>query len=199
MNARSMAESIAALDTAGAPPWSKSHGLYLAGRAVQDGVDALAIEMERKWGAGRLRLLVGPELRERFDRQRLKWNHALWHGDLEELRREATRMETAWRVLDRVAGELGAQPVSGEAWEVTLADGTVAAIVRDLAAVPCIAAEGRKVAVYSLEEIGRLLSSFPTVVTAKVHFPGARVEAVSAPSDPLDSVRDIDESIPFGD
>ena len=38
-------------------------------RAILDGLDPVAHAMERKWGVGRLRLLVGDSLRARFDAQ----------------------------------------------------------------------------------------------------------------------------------
>jgi len=50
--------------------WARTNGTYLAGRAYIDGADETACEMETKWGADRLRLLVSTELREKFDRQR---------------------------------------------------------------------------------------------------------------------------------
>ena len=71
--------------------WARTHGTYLAGRAYIDGADETASEMEAKWGADRLRLLVTPELREKFDRQRYLFNAAIWHGDLESVRRESGR------------------------------------------------------------------------------------------------------------
>jgi hypothetical protein len=49
----------------------------IAGKAHLDGVDALAAEMERKWGCDRLRLLVAADLREKFDRQRYFLNQAI--------------------------------------------------------------------------------------------------------------------------
>ena len=49
-------------------------------RAIIDGVDQLASEMEAWWGVGRLLLLVSDEYRERFDRQRRKFNAAIWDG-----------------------------------------------------------------------------------------------------------------------
>src|SRR4051794_31668411 len=76
-------------------PWSHSNGTYLAGRAALDPADYLAGQMETKWGCGRLRLLVDNSLRERFDRQRLKLNHAIWHGALPDVQREAQRMVAA--------------------------------------------------------------------------------------------------------
>ncbi len=64
------------------PAWQRSHGTHIAGRAYLDEADLTASEMEGKWGCGRLRLLVSPELREKFDRQRYLLNQAVWHGEL---------------------------------------------------------------------------------------------------------------------
>ncbi len=47
-------------------------------RSVIDGVDHVAVEMENKWGVGRLRLLVDDDMRERFDRQAMLFNEAIW-------------------------------------------------------------------------------------------------------------------------
>ena len=87
--------------------WARTNGTYLTGRAYIDGADETASEMEAKWGADRLRLLVSPELREKFDRQRYLLNQAIWHGELEDVRREANRMTTAWLALDRAAAAAG--------------------------------------------------------------------------------------------
>jgi hypothetical protein len=43
-------------------------------QAVVDGVDHRTRELDRKWGIGRLRLLVDDELRARFDRQHQLFN-----------------------------------------------------------------------------------------------------------------------------
>jgi hypothetical protein len=83
--------------------WARTPGTYIAGRAYIDGADETAAEMEAKWGCDRLRLLVGPELREKFDRQRYLLNQAIWHGELEAVRRESGRMVMAWQALDRAA------------------------------------------------------------------------------------------------
>src|SRR6185369_3513311 len=88
--------------------WDRSHGEYIVGRSFLDGVDAMAVAMEAKWGNGRLRLLVTPELREKFDRQRYLLNGAINHGDLAAVIREANRMITAWRTLDTAAEQAGA-------------------------------------------------------------------------------------------
>lgn len=198
-----MPKPAPALDPGNTATWSRSHGTYLAGRAVIDEADATAAAMETKWGCGRLRLLVPAELREKFDRQRYLFNQALWHGSLEDVRREAPRMVNAWRALDRTAEAAdGVSTLDPLVWEVTLSDGRVAAIVRDGDDAHRVVATGRAVNVYTLEEIARLLEAHRVVGEAKLIFPGARVERVSRQvDDPLDafasSKPDLDDEIPF--
>ena len=176
--------------------WARTHGTYISGRAYVDGADETASEMEAKWGCDRLRLLVSPELREKFDRQRYLFNQAVWHGDLEQVRRESGRMVKAWLALDREATAAGKAPLSLQVWEVPLADGGVAAIVPDYSHGHAVVAEGRQVAVYSLEEIGRLLSAYPDLAKAKLVFPGAEITAVRrSVDDPLAAVSDTDAKL----
>lgn len=183
-------------------PWATTPGMELAGRAYLDEADLTAVEMERKWGAGRLRLLVGPELREKFDRQRYLLNRAIWHGDLDAVRREAQRMVKAWLALDRAAIAAGKGGLSPQVWEVALEDGTVAAIVPDDADARAVHADGRKVAVYTLDEIARLLASFPAIAKAKQTWPGASVTKISrsvpdALNGIVDSDAPLDDEIPW--
>jgi hypothetical protein len=176
--------------------WARSHGTYITGRAYQDGADETAAEMEGKWGCDRLRLLVGPDLREKFDRQRYLYNQASWHGDLEDVRRESGRMVNAWMALDRAAVAVGASPMSPLVWEVPLADGSVAAIVQDDAHAHAVVAEGRKVSVFTLEEIARLLSAYPDIAQTKLTFPGATITAVRrSVDDPLKDIGDTDQPL----
>jgi hypothetical protein len=128
--------------------WARNNGTYIAGRAYVDGADETAAEMEAKWGADRLRLLVGPELREKFDLQRYLFNQTIWHGDLEDVRREAGRMVKAWLALDRAADAAGALKMSPLV-EVPLEDGSVAALVPDVTHAKYVITEGRQVAVYT--------------------------------------------------
>jgi hypothetical protein len=176
--------------------WARTNSTYLTGHAYIDGADETAAEMEAKWGADRLRLLVSPELREKFDRQRYLFNQAIWHGELEDVRREAGRMVNAWIALDRAAESVGALKLSREVWEVALADGSVAAIVPTVSHATLVNAEGRQVAVYTLEEIGRLLSRCPQIAKTKEVFPGATVIAVRrSVEDPLNAVWDTAEPL----
>lgn len=181
--------------------WARSHGTYIAGRAYVDGADETAAEMEAKWGCDRLRLLVGAELREKFDRQRYLFNQAVWHGELEDVRRESGRMVNAWQALDRAAAADGKQPLAPVVWEIPLEDGSVAAIVQDDAQAHAVVGEGRAVSVFTLEEIARLLSNYPDIAKAKLTFPGATITAVRrSVEDPLSGVHDtsqkLDDPIP---
>ncbi len=170
--------------------------VYLDGRALLDGVDAVAVEMERKWGVDRLRLLVDADLRAKFDRQQAKLNAAIWSGDLDDLQRECPRMITAWRVLDAKATEAGAAPLSPAVWETALSDGTLLAIVRDNADAHAVLADGRLTQVWTLDEVARCIEAFPAVVKAKAAFPGATVKQPTKP--PASPLRDlVDDEIPF--
>jgi hypothetical protein len=181
--------------------WARSYGTYIAGRSYLDEVDALAAQMELKWGVGRLRLLVPPDMRERFDRQRYLLNQAIWHGqDLEQVKVQSARMCRAWCALNDKAEELGARPLDPECWEVAFGPGAVAGVAiicRDGYDASKVDIAGRCATVYTLEEIARLLELFPTVAAVKKFYPGARVEAVRhTVQDPLDafpgSERDLD-------
>jgi len=169
-------------------PWMATPGMYIAGRAALDEADALEVELELKWGRDRLRLLVDAALREKFDRQRYLISNARWTGGLEDVRREAQRMVKAWKALDKAAEAAGAEVLDPAIWEVCLADGTVATIVREPQLANRILAEGRRINVYTLEEIGHIISAFPEVAKAKEMFPGAEVTRTKMQvTDPLDS------------
>lgn len=169
-------------------PWMATPGMYIAGRAVLDEADALEVELELKWGRDRLRLLVDPSLREKFDRQRYLTSQARWEGDLEDVRREAARMVKAWKALDKAATDAGAEVLDPAIWEVALENGTVATIVRDPQLANRVLAEGRRVNVYTLDEIAHMISQLPALIKAKEIFPGATVTKTKTKvTDPLDT------------
>jgi hypothetical protein len=188
----------------GHPQWHETPGTYIAGQEEIDEVNIVASEMERKWGCDRLRLMVPAELRTKFDRQRYKLNHEIWHGTLEGVRQEAQRMVKAWRALDRAATGDGRNQAAPEVWETTLSDGTVAVIAWDWKDAALFEAQrnGRKAEVYTLAEIGRIIEAFPEVMRSKSLFAGAEVTAVQGPErDPLraipDSLSPIDDVLPW--
>lgn len=176
--------------------WATSHATYIAGRAYLDEADKWAADMETKWGCGRLRLLVPPDLREKFDRQRYLLNRAIWHGELEDVRVQSQRMVNAWRALDAAAVAAGASKLDPRVMEVVLDTGVVAAIVPNLEHTQFVPRDGRRVDVYTLDEIGRLLSGFPGIAKIKESFPGAEVTRCKRGiDDPLDSIHDTDDEL----
>lgn len=204
------------------PKWQTTHGMYLAGKEVLDEADYLGEQMELKWGAGRLRLIVDGDLRNKFDRQKYLYLQAKQIGDLEDVRREAKRMVSAWKALDRAAEAAGASKSDPAVWELCVPhgifSGLLVAIVRDERDVAKVQADGRHTLVYSLDEIGRLIAADHFTLTAKATFPGAEVVAHPKPVDPsraslldgedgiidvsapLDGIKDFgdpDDSIPF--
>jgi hypothetical protein len=158
------------LDKPASRTWAGETATWLAGRAALDEADALAIELERKWGCGRLRLVVPTELRGRFDSQRWKLTQAQWHGGLEDVVREAGRMAGAWRALDVAAEAAGAQPLSPNVWELSLSDGLVVAISRSRDEAHHVADDARFVATYTLDDIARLIEQHgPYFARARKH------------------------------
>ena len=168
--------------------------LYAALKAHTDGVDAMASAMERKWGVGRLRLLVDAELRERFDRQATKWNVAVWSNDLERVRTQAGGMIRAWQALDAAAEASGAEPLKPTVWEARMPDGRVFAFVRTLPEAHAVQRDNRAMEVWTVEEVARILAALdPTKMlgTVKREFPGARVERACTLTEGLDLDYDL--------
>lgn len=185
-----------ATDRPAAPAWQATHGTYISGRSHIDEADKLAVAMEEKWGADRLRLLVSPELRDKFDRQRYLMNQALWHGDLEQVKREAARMCAAWRVLDKAATEAGQDMLDPNVWEIALPGGEVAAIVPSMEHARVVRQDGRKMRVFTLEEVARLIAGMPELIKALDTFPGATITSVKRNiQDPLDGIPDTQSGL----
>jgi hypothetical protein len=177
--------------------WDRTHGTYIAGRAYVDEADHTALQMERKWGIGRLRLLVSPELREKFDRQRYLFNQAIWHGeDVEAVKTQSLRMVKAWLALDKAATDAGHVTLDPATIECRLPDGSVAVIVPDGTPHGSVRADtDRAVTVYEASEIAKLLFGYPGLAKIKNAFPGASVARVGAIQDPLDRFHDSSASL----
>ena len=150
-------------------------------RAIIDGLDQVAREMERKWGVGRLRLLVSDLLRAKFDAQKDKLDAAIEANQERYIRAQAEGMKRAWAALDRAAAEAGQTALSPEVWECRLpGNSEVVSIVRNEAEAHHVA---RSCRVFTLAEIARLIEALgDTVLEAKRVFPGAQVTAIGKPT-----------------
>lgn len=181
-------------------------GIAMAIQGLVQSVDLLTDSLERKWGVGRLRLLVDDALRERFDRQWRKWQAAYAAQDLDAVRAHSEAMRRAWNALDQAATATGHTPVTPEVWETRMPDGTVLAIVRGpaeqhtLTRQPADAA-GRAREVWSLDEIGRVICAWEGrnwVDAVRAEFPGAKVEALRLTPRGAEFDWSRGDEIPFG-
>jgi hypothetical protein len=163
-------------------------------RAALDGVNHVASEMERKWGVGRLRLLVSDLLRAKFDAQRDKLDAAVASNLVQHVQVHAEGMRRAWQALDRAATEAHHPPLSPEIWECRLpTSGEVVAVVRTDAEASLVCREMR---VFTLDEVGKAIEALgEAVLEAKRMFPGATVTAVRSTKPPMDWEKGDD--IPF--
>ena len=64
-------------------------------QAIVDGLDEIARGMERKWGVGRLRLLVSDLLRSKFDAQKDKLDADIWLRARDMELKYGTQLSTA--------------------------------------------------------------------------------------------------------
>ena len=165
-------------------------GEYDRIQSVIDGVDAIAVEMENKWGRGRLRLLVDTDLRIRFDEQRKLLNEAIWDVNCGAVDREAAAMIRGWKVLDQAAADAGASPLAPVVWETQKSDGTVIALVRTNAEASAVVAEGRYVEVWTIDEVARLSEATEIVAEVKKVFPGSKIVAAGRVDVPLNDLND---------
>ncbi len=126
-------------------------------QAMVDGLDQVALAMERKWGVDRLRLLVPDLLRAKFDEQKDRLDQALATNNEIFVCAQVEGMRRAWDALDRAAREAGQAPLSPEIWECVLADtGEIVSLVRTEVEAQHVARAGR---VFTLAEIATLIAA----------------------------------------
>jgi hypothetical protein len=162
-------------------------------QAMVDGLDQLALEMEGKWGVGRLRLLVSDLLRARFDEQKDRLDQALATNNEAFVRAQVGGMRRAWTALDLAASEAGEMPLAPQVWECVLPDsGEIVSLVRTNAEAHHVARASR---VFTLAEVAILIAALGNaLLEAKKQFPGATVTSIRC-KPPVDS-SDSDD-IPF--
>ena len=164
-------------------------------KAVVDGVDHFARTMEKKWGVGKLRLLVDDDLRCRFDRQHEKWGNACMLYKLPPIQTHGDGMRRAWEALDKAATNAGAAILEPDCFETRLEDGTVLLVCRDETEAHHVARakkDEREIEVWSVAEVGRFISHQREVREVKKLFPGSLVTDVRSTRGP-----DPNDDIPF--
>lgn len=149
-----------------------------------EALDEVASRMERKWGVGRLPRLVSIDLAERFYRQKGKLDDAITDevtgGSMANVEFEAGRMVNAWMALDAAAVAAGADPASGSYMTARLSDGRSLVVCVDLEGMGHFLQQNpdRSAAVWTMDEVARVLEGFDLVLRTKHLFEGAIVEEV---------------------
>jgi hypothetical protein len=146
-------------------------------QAMVEGVDQVAIAAERKWGIGRLRLIVSDFLRAKFDEQKDRFDAAMASGDERYIATQVEGMRRAWAALNRSAHEVGEIPLAPQVWECVLpSTGEVVSLVRTTAEAHHVARECR---VFTVDEVAVLIDALGTgVLGVKQEFPGATVTGI---------------------
>lgn len=164
-------------------------------------LDETARQMEIKWGVDRLPALVSEQTAMNFGAVRDDLDDAIDRGDVTAVGQFAAELRRGWIALDAEATAADARPYNPEAWAFEIGGKIKAAIVRDNASVPAVAHLDGECTIYTLEEIGNLLTALfrsqaPAIAEAKRLWPGAAVNVVSRP--PQTAVgKLIDDEIPF--
>ena len=153
--------------------------------------DAVAREMEQKWGADRLTSLVSTETASKFGGAKAKLDQAIESKDPLAVRRKAEVMVRAWKALDQEAQANGAKAVSPEVWSATGADNKKYAFVQSNAEAWMVTPELNGVNVYSIDEVVRILDNEAMALLGKVKdtFPKAKVTQVTE--------SELNDEVPF--
>lgn len=145
---------------------------------------------DRKWGIGRLPMLVPIEWAQRFAVQRVKWQ-LLELDDLDGTTRHGAAMLRAYDKLDELAIEAGHQPIPPDQWEM-IVDGRLVIVVQDIRQTGNVVTGERKCEVWSLDEIASVIRAHPSIAAVKQIIPGATVQPLkpekSKLDDPLDGL-----------
>ena len=72
-------------------------------------LDRIAVDMEGKWGVGRLVRLVSPEMAARFGSAKDKLNEAIRSNDGEAVANRAAVLIRGWQALDKAATDAGCE------------------------------------------------------------------------------------------
>jgi len=148
-------------------------------RAAVNSVDAVARELEMKWGIGKLEELAAPNLAVKFEQARQNFSEACQLDDSDYLVQKANNLIAGWRKLETSSIEAGHKPGSAEVWYGIApedCDEYNFAIVKwpsDAAAID----RDKYPIVYSLDEVCRIIKSFqqPLVEAAKTTFKDSKI------------------------
>ena len=171
-------------------PLSVTNQAEAAIQAAMESLDMVAVEMERKWGVGRLQRLVSPEMAARFAASRERLNHTIETKDLDAINERVQNHIKGWRALDAMATAEGHPVNPAGVWTASVG-GLPYTVVYNEADLPKVAQQDAK-AVTLTELLLAYQSVEGDVAPVKAAFPGAKVRAIRAKKK-----KEIDNSIDY--
>ncbi|MCP4700700.1 MAG: hypothetical protein GY862_28175 [Gammaproteobacteria bacterium] len=146
-------------------------------------VDAIAKDMESKWGIDRLASLVDPSLGARFGKAKAQLDEAIMEHNADLVIAYAGAMIRGWQALDAAATAAGASPVAdvAVAWSWRHPESNQPYVItRDNATSGAVRKFDGTARIYTLDEVCRIIASVEdksndVVGTVKDLFPGAEV------------------------
>lgn len=158
-------------------------------------VDAIAAELELRWGAGKLETLVTPETAAKFESARAKLDVAIFNRDPEVVIQRAGVMVRGWKALEAEALRLGHKPMPPELWYATAPaefgdEEMQFVIAKDNSAATLAQTD---LPVYTVTEVARIIRSWRGnlgVDTVKDIFAGAEIIRI-------DGEFEEDKEVPF--
>ena len=163
--------------------------------AAKDAVDACVVELERKWGMGRLLAVCrDQDLRRKMENTLREFNRALYDNDAKLAKQSGSGVIKGYSILEQHAKSIGAEPLTaGREMEATMKDGRVLVIVPSHDSWQKREDDKRDLCVMQISDIATILESkFEMVKEVATHFPGMTIERVrGVKDDPLN------DEIPF--
>lgn len=128
-------------------------------------LDEVSRHMEACWGIDRLPKCVSPELREKWDKQWLKFSTAMLGCQWAEVIDLAQGCVRAWEALDKAARASGFSPDVATAMEARMPSGSVLRVCASAIDARRPTPEGY--IVYSMEQVARILDGHQLVNVIK--------------------------------
>jgi len=158
-------------------------------------LDAVAADIELRWGKGRLETLVSPETAAKFEAARAKLDVAISNKDVDLVIKRSGVMTRGWQALEKEAMSNGHRAAPPEIWYATAPqeDGNAEmqiVIAKDNSAATLAETD---LPVYTVTEVARIIRAWQAqhqVHAVKSAFPGAEIVSIA-------DNQEFDDEIPF--
>lgn len=155
--------------------------------------DRAITALEKTWGVDRLPYLVSDETRLKWWRAVDALNRAVFANEADKVRSLVDNLIRGMNKLVEEAAAAGHKPQEADWFETPLKDGRVLRIVREWPEF-ATRVDDKRIVVWSLQEVARIVEGHSVVNAVKDAFPGAMVTEART-KQPTDT--ELDDEIPF--